>query len=326
MFTIEQLLNDFGKRLRYFRMLKDTSLSELSKNTQLDISYLTRIESGKVNVSLVNLGKISNALNIEIAQLVDFKNLLSYEGNDLNMGIGSTTAKSGFNTELRFAELINKNPQFSKAVKEFLNLDSYTELSAIVLGTRDKGDVEIRSDEIVNKASIKKSSANFSQLDRRWLSNLSECLNMPEDIYSYISEGLDSMRLKTGDFQRLILPCYENSVKQYFEENKLPFLNEVFTRNDNSVTLFVVFDSNTKTWYLCNMNDVISYVASQEISVSSRGVLKFGDCLTIQRKGGDGNVKTVPKTDPSHPSNQLQVKIKPLSLINNISKYILTEN
>jgi hypothetical protein len=47
-----------------------------------------------------------------------------------------------------------------------------------------------------------------------------------------------------------------------------------------------------------------------------------GENLTLQRKGGDGNIKTPPKTSSQHPSNHLQFKIKPLAILKKV-KYIV---
>lgn len=167
------------------------------------------------------------------------------------------------------------------------------------------------------QVSVKKSTADFSQLDRRWLSSLKSALNIPNNITNEIQEGLDSMRLKTGE-KRLILTKYESDIIEYFQNNINIFMEEMFTRQNPIVSLFVVYDSNLKTWYILNMKDVLTFASNQIVSVSNKGVLKLGDYITMQRKGGDGNVTRVPKTDPTHPSNQLQVKIKPLKIVENL--------
>lgn len=234
------------------------------------------------------------------------------------MSIGSETAKSGYKTEVLFANLINNNEQFNCAIKKFLNVNEDVELSAEVLTGVQKGDVELSlNNGQAFQVSVKKSIADFSQLDRRWLSSLKSALNVPDNITNEIQEGLDSMRLKTGE-KRLILTKYESDIIKYFQNNINIFMDEMFTRQNPIVSLFVVYDSNLKTWYILNMKDVLTFTSNQTVSVSNKGVLKFGDYITMQRKGGDGNVTRVPKTDPTHPSNQLQVKIKPLKIVENL--------
>jgi hypothetical protein len=70
------------------------------------------------------------------------------------------------------------------------------------------------------------------------------------------------------------------------------------------------------------MSDVVAYLAQQPMSVSKGGVLCIGNCLSMQRKGGNGCHVKVPKSHPSHPGNQIQFKIKPLSIVKNIKSII----
>lgn len=240
------------------------------------------------------------------------------------MSIGSSTAKSGYSTEEFFAELINRNIEFKCAIKDFLDVSEDIDLSAKVLKGVQKGDVELTlSDNTKIQASIKKSTADFSQLDRRWLSSLSSAINVPSDITDKIQAGLDSIRLKKGTHQQLILPEYKDDIVNYFKNNINTFMDEMFTRQNANVSLFVVFNADIATWYLLHMSDVLKYASEQTVSVSNKGVLKFGDCISLQRKGGDGNYKKVPKTDSSHPSNQIQTKIKPLKIVKSLHPMII---
>jgi hypothetical protein len=64
-----------------------------------------------------------------------------------------------------------------------------------------------------------------------------------------------------------------------------------------------------------NIQKVISFIRSQEISFSDEGIIKIGNFITIQRKGGNGSHVKKPKTDFTHPGNQLQFKFKPLEFM-----------
>lgn len=240
------------------------------------------------------------------------------------MGIGSKTAKSGFTSEERFIDLVNNNQDFSNAIKKFIGLDSNALLSAQDIKGTEKGDVLLSYLDDSIKVSIKKSTANFSQLDRRWLTNLKDAINMPQNIFEFLSEGLDSMRLNKPN-KMLIQPQYSDKISEYFTRNLEPFLNEVFTRNDEKVKYFVVYNPDVATWYLYNMKEIIDFVSEATVSVTSKGVLRIGDYISVQRKGGDGNYTKVPKDHPLHPSNQLQTKIKPLSIVNNYQGFTIKE-
>jgi len=62
------------------------------------------------------------------------------------------------------------------------------------------------------------------------------------------------------------------------------------------------------------MEDVIRFLMknASNISFSKKGIIKLGDFITIQRKSGDGKHIKIPKTEWSHPGNELQFKFSPI--------------
>ena len=63
------------------------------------------------------------------------------------------------------------------------------------------------------------------------------------------------------------------------------------------------------------MDDVIRFLiknASNNIGFTEKGIIRLGEFVTIQRKGGNGKHIIIPKTDWNHPGNQLQFKFSPL--------------
>lgn len=63
------------------------------------------------------------------------------------------------------------------------------------------------------------------------------------------------------------------------------------------------------------MDDVIEFLIENSINnvcFTEKGIIRLGEFVTIQRKGGDGRHITIPKTDWKHPGNQLQFKFSPL--------------
>ncbi len=60
-----------GKRIRYLRNNKKLSQEALAFYAELDRTYITSIENGKRNVSIVNIEKIANALGFSV---LDFFN------------------------------------------------------------------------------------------------------------------------------------------------------------------------------------------------------------------------------------------------------------
>ena len=59
----------FGHRLKELRQARDISQEELAFRAGLHRTYVSSAERGQRNVALVNLEKLSRALEIEIADL-----------------------------------------------------------------------------------------------------------------------------------------------------------------------------------------------------------------------------------------------------------------
>ncbi|MBL7703888.1 MAG: helix-turn-helix transcriptional regulator [Ferruginibacter sp.] len=59
----------FGSRLKEIRISKNISQEELSYRAELHRTYISSIELGKRNVSLVNIEKLAKALD---CQIIDF--------------------------------------------------------------------------------------------------------------------------------------------------------------------------------------------------------------------------------------------------------------
>ena len=62
-----------GSRIRQLRQEKHLSQEAFADLCELDRTYISSIEKGKRNVSIINLEKIANALNINLSTL--FKDL-----------------------------------------------------------------------------------------------------------------------------------------------------------------------------------------------------------------------------------------------------------
>lgn len=65
----EDIKHVFGDNLRRIRTEKKISQENLAFLSGLDRTYVSGIERGRRNVSLVNISKIAMALNVEIKEL-----------------------------------------------------------------------------------------------------------------------------------------------------------------------------------------------------------------------------------------------------------------
>ncbi len=65
-------LKDFGLRIKSLRLQKGWSQEQLGQIAELDRTYISGIERGLRNVSLINLERLAIALNVEPAELLNF--------------------------------------------------------------------------------------------------------------------------------------------------------------------------------------------------------------------------------------------------------------
>jgi transcriptional regulator with XRE-family HTH domain len=68
----EELLKSFGKHVKNIRLSQKVSQEELALQADLDRTYISGIERGLRNVSLINIVKLANALKISLSEIVDF--------------------------------------------------------------------------------------------------------------------------------------------------------------------------------------------------------------------------------------------------------------
>ena len=65
----KDLLFAFGQTVRKIRLSKDISQEKFADMCDLHRTYISDIEIGKRNVSLENIGKMANALDMSISKL-----------------------------------------------------------------------------------------------------------------------------------------------------------------------------------------------------------------------------------------------------------------
>jgi len=57
-----------GRRIKEIRQIKDMSQKDLAYTSDIDRSYIASVESGKRNISIVNLEKIAVALEVSLSE------------------------------------------------------------------------------------------------------------------------------------------------------------------------------------------------------------------------------------------------------------------
>lgn len=61
-----------GKRVKELRNKLGISQEELADIAELDRTYITSVECGKRNISIVNVEKLANALNVSLSEFFNF--------------------------------------------------------------------------------------------------------------------------------------------------------------------------------------------------------------------------------------------------------------
>ncbi len=61
-----------GKRIRELRNKLGVSQEEFADMVDLDRTYITSVECGKRNISIVNIEKIAKALNVSLSEFFNF--------------------------------------------------------------------------------------------------------------------------------------------------------------------------------------------------------------------------------------------------------------
>jgi len=64
----------FGYRVRQVRQAKGWSQEDLAERCSLDRTYIGGIERGERNISIVNIAKIAQALDLSLSEIMDFSN------------------------------------------------------------------------------------------------------------------------------------------------------------------------------------------------------------------------------------------------------------
>ena len=75
-----------GKRIKELRNKLGISQEELADIAKLDRTYITSVECGKRNISIINIEKITTALGVSLSEFFNFWALLELK----NMQIRNT--------------------------------------------------------------------------------------------------------------------------------------------------------------------------------------------------------------------------------------------
>ena len=73
----QEVLNDFGKRIRLLRLQQELSQEELSQKTGFHRTYIGMIERGERNISLCNITIFAKVFKMSISELLKLEKVNS---------------------------------------------------------------------------------------------------------------------------------------------------------------------------------------------------------------------------------------------------------
>jgi transcriptional regulator with XRE-family HTH domain len=71
--VIKDIAKQFGENVRAKRKAQSLSQEDLALRAELHRTYIGMIERGEKNITLSNINRISSALNVNIKDLMEFK-------------------------------------------------------------------------------------------------------------------------------------------------------------------------------------------------------------------------------------------------------------
>ncbi|MEM3488285.1 MAG: hypothetical protein QXO75_01290 [Nitrososphaerota archaeon] len=227
---------------------------------------------------------------------------------------GQKEARIGLDSEEDIIRRINTDDVFKDSLREcMITLGFNPEEKIIAHKNNVKTDIFIKIDDEIGVSIKSSTKTSFHQLDRRCLEAWRDLLNMPDDIFEIIKEAI--LRVARNPKDKFILEADRLKIKKFFAKHLKSIINEVFMKGEKSLRLLMINDKRIRKIYIFKMDDVLNFLyknAKNNINFSNKGIIRLGDFITVQRKGGNGKHITIPKIDWEHPGNQLQFKFSPL--------------
>ena len=226
-------------------------------------------------------------------------------------------AFAGRNIEKLFCNSIGDQPRVIKAIKNEFGLTT-PYLASISTGIHgEKCDAKMSFADgrniDVNLKGHKK--AGFNQATRTKLNNFCRTFGIPSQ---YALDLEELFRLKAETSTRPLIPSSErNKWREILEPVAKKIVRESISSHP-SREILVLYDREDSIMRIWRMSEVLEKL-DYSVDYTPRGNIKIGECFQLQRKGGDGNVKTIPKIDPKHPSNDVQIKM-------DIKRFLRLEN
>jgi hypothetical protein len=230
----------------------------------------------------------------------------------------------GMNVETLFKNTIVDYPSIIELLKEKFSIQGRF-LNANKSGIMgEKSDVRLSfacGHHIDVNIKAYKKSASFNQLTRTTLNKFTELFNISPEKKNEL-EHLITEKARDTKNNSLFPTSYQKEWFDFFEKNVNEILKWGFSFT-KSREILALFERDSDTFRLYMMKDVLSKL-NKDISISKKGNINIGNCISFQRKGGNGSLsKTIPKTSIKHPGNNVQLKINSVKFISEMENHLL---
>lgn len=229
------------------------------------------------------------------------------------MANGSSIAKSGFKAEQILTDFLNSpDGPDCLSLHNICPKNEIKNIKAERLVGRKKTDVRVSIEKTNGEVmkinlSVKKSTADFSQLERGDLEKYRQLLNMPDKVYNLLKfflgkslpSGYDSSKT-FRETHRLFLDELtdedQKSIIDFFDSIKKDLIHNAFLGTDPESRPHFLVTINKEDPIQSDFKEAKFTAAEKAITIaldtgkvllSPRGSLKIGK-ITLQRKGGDG--------------------------------------
>lgn len=231
---------------------------------------------------------------------------------DAAKNMSNQNAHIGMDVERLFKNSIKSKTHVIETLKEHFEIEGDF-ATAYSTGTdAGKSDVILKfADGKTLSANIKAFKAGFNQITRAKIPAFCSRFGI-ENLTSMFEDAAVRVASKSG---RFILETDENRVLEVLSPLAKRIL-QVSIAGLEHPELLVLYARTANLMILYDLADLLENLDYQ-ITFSKRGIIKFGQFFTIQRKGGNGvHSIHIPKTSLDHPGNGLQVKMNVRKFVN----------
>ena len=149
------------------------------------------------------------------------------------------TCKLGLYSEKNIVRAINTDERFRDLIKDCLSVLGFKlqgKIKACVDGT--KTDIFIKNALKVGVSIKTSTKTSFHHLDRRWLEDWKEFLNMPDEIFKILKQSI--LRIARDPRNCFILPKDKQKVQKFFATHLKDVIHEIFTKGEDCLKILLI--------------------------------------------------------------------------------------